>query len=91
MKLPRNTRGNQSVSSGKTTFSIIAGSLTLHWCHYRFWEIQDSINMIWNLKGAKTGWLKWITDRLVFINCGLSFLLIVSFMVNGVLLQSMIG
>jgi hypothetical protein len=35
---------------GKTTFSIIAGSLTLYWCHYRFWEIQDSINMIWNLK-----------------------------------------
>jgi membrane protein len=37
---------------------------------------------------TKTGWLKWITDRLLSSSliAGLSFLLIVSFMVNGVLL-----
>jgi membrane protein len=67
--------------TGKTTFSIIAGSLTLYWCHYRFGEIQDSINMIWNLKAKpKRSWLKWITDRLLSSSliAGLSFLLIVS-------------
>jgi membrane protein len=76
--------------SGKTTFSIIAGSLTLLiGATTVFGEIQDSINMIWNLKAKpKRGWLKWITDRLLSSSliAGLSFLLIVSFMVNGVLL-----
>ena len=54
-----------------------------------FGEIQDSINIIWNLKAKpKRGWLKWVKDRLLSSSliAGLSFLLIVSFMVNGILL-----
>jgi membrane protein len=42
-----------------------------------------------NLKAKpKRGWLKWVKDRLLSSSliAGLSFLLIVSFMVNGVLL-----
>ena len=76
--------------SGKTTFSIIIGSLTLLiGATTVFSEIQDSINIIWNLKAKpKRGWLKWVKDRLLSSSliAGLSFLLIVSFMVNGVLL-----
>ena len=76
--------------SGKTTFSIIVGSITLFiGATTVFGEIQDSINMIWNLKAKpKRGWLKWVQDRLLSSSliAGLSFLLIVSFMVNGVLL-----
>ena len=76
--------------SGKTTFSIFIGSLTLFLgATTVFGEIQDSINIIWNLKAKpKRSWLKWITDRLLSSSliAGLSFLLIVSFMVNGILL-----
>jgi membrane protein len=76
--------------SGKTTFSIIVGSVTLLiGATTVFGEIQDSINIIWNLKAKpKRGWLKWVKDRLLSSSliAGLSFLLIVSFMVNGVLL-----
>jgi membrane protein len=76
--------------SGKTTFSIIIGSITLLiGATSVFGEIQDSINIIWKLKAKpKRGWLKWIKDRLLSSSliAGLSFLLIVSLMVNGVLL-----
>lgn len=76
--------------SGKTTFSIIVGSITLLiGATTVFGEIQDSINIIWKLKAKpKRGWLKWIKDRLLSSSliAGLSFLLIVSLMVNGVLL-----
>lgn len=76
--------------SGKTTFSIIVGSVTLLiGATTVFGEIQDSINIIWKLKAKpKRGWLKWIKDRLLSSSliAGLSFLLIVSLMVNGVLL-----
>lgn len=76
--------------SGKTTFSIIVGSVTLLiGATTVFGEIQDSINLIWKLKAKpKRGWLKWIKDRLLSSSliAGLSFLLIVSLMVNGILL-----
>jgi membrane protein len=65
------------------------GSVTLLIERLPFWRNQDSINIIWNLKAKpKRGWLKWVKDRLLSSSliAGLSFLLIVSFMVNGVLL-----
>ena len=54
-----------------------------------FGEIQDSINIIWKVKAKpKRGWLKLITDRLLSSSLivGLGFLLIVTFMINGLLL-----
>ena len=76
--------------SGKTTFAIIIGSITLFiGATSVFGEIQDSINIIWKVKAKpKRSWLKWIKDRLLSSSliAGLSFLLIVSLMINGVLL-----
>lgn len=76
--------------SGKTTFALIAGGVTLMiGATTVFGEIQDSINIIWKVKAKpKRGWLKWIKDRLLSSSlvAGLGFLLIVSLMVNGVLL-----
>ena len=76
--------------SGKTTFALIVGGVTLIiGATTVFGEIQDSINIIWKVKAKpKRGWLKWIKDRLLSSSlvAGLGFLLIVSLMVNGVLL-----
>ena len=76
--------------SGKTTFALIIGGITLFiGATSVFGDIQDSINTIWKVRAKpKRGWLKLITDRLLSSSliAGLSFLLIVSFMINGVLL-----
>jgi len=76
--------------SGKTTLSVIIGGITLViGATTVFGEIQDSINMIWRVKAKpKRGWLKLIKDRLLSgsIIIGLSFLLIVSLIINGVLM-----
>lgn len=76
--------------SGKTTFALIMGGITLFiGATSVFGEIQDSINIIWKVRAKpKRGWLKWITDRLLSSSliAGLSFLLIVSLMINGILL-----
>lgn len=75
--------------SGKTTLSLTIGIITLIiGATTVFGEIQDSINMIWNVKAKpKKGWLKLIKDRLLSgsIIIGLGFLLIVSLVINGAL------
>ncbi|MNK15891.1 hypothetical protein D3C87_340450 [compost metagenome] len=75
--------------SGKTTLSVIIGSVTLViGATSVFGEIQDSINIIWKVKAKpQKGWLKLIKDRLLSgsIIVGLGFLLIVSLLVNGAL------
>ena len=76
--------------SGKTNSAVIIGSITLIiGATSVFGEIQDSINIIWKVKAKpKRGWLKLITDRLLSSSLivGLGFLLIVTFMINGLLL-----
>lgn len=75
--------------SGKTNISMIIGAVTLViGATTVFGEIQDSINIIWNLKAKpKKGWLKFLKTRLLSgsIIIGLGFLLIVSLLINGVL------
>lgn len=75
--------------SGKTTLSVIIGSVTLViGATSIFGEIQDSINLIWKVKAKpQKGWLKLVKDRLLSgsIIIGLGFLLIVTLIVNGVL------
>ncbi|MBO0934643.1 YihY/virulence factor BrkB family protein [Fibrella aquatilis] len=54
-----------------------------------FVEIQDSINLIWRVKAKpKKGWLKLIKDRLLSFSLvvSLGFLLLVSFIINGLIL-----
>jgi membrane protein len=76
--------------SGKTNSAVIIGAITLLiGATSVFGEIQDSINMIWKLKAKpKRGWVKILKDRLLSSSLivGLGFLLIVTFMINGVLL-----
>lgn len=76
--------------SGKTTFAVIIGTVTLIiGATSVFGEIQDSINIIWRVKAKpKRGWLKLIKDRLLSSSLivGLGFLLIVSLIINGALL-----
>jgi membrane protein len=75
--------------SGDTTFSLIISTVTLIiGATSVFGEIQDSINMIWNVKAKpKKGWIKLIKDRVLSgsLIIGLGFLLIVSLIVNGAL------
>jgi membrane protein len=75
--------------SGKTTLSVIIGSITLIiGATTVFGEIQDSINMIWKVKAKpRKGWIKLLKDRLLSgsIIVGLGFLLIVSLLINGAL------
>ena len=76
--------------SGKTNSAILIGAVTLLiGATSVFVEIQDSINIIWKVKAKpKRGWVKILKDRLLSSSLivGLSFLLIVSLMVDGVLL-----
>lgn len=76
--------------SGKTNSALIIGSVTLIiGATGVFAEIQESINMIWKLKAKpKRGWVKILKDRFLSASLivGLGFLLIVTFIVNGLLL-----
>lgn len=76
--------------SGKTTISVVVGAITLVvGATTVFGEIQDSINMIWRVKAKpKRGWVKLLQDRLLSgsLIIGLGFLLIVSFIINGIVL-----
>ncbi|MFD2866496.1 YihY/virulence factor BrkB family protein [Mucilaginibacter antarcticus] len=76
--------------SGKSTISIIIGAITLViGATSVFGEIQESINLIWKVKPKpKKGWIKLLKDRLLSgsMIITLGFLLLVSFVVNGVLL-----
>ncbi len=76
--------------SGKTNSAILIGAIALLiGATTVFVEIQDSINIIWKVKAKpKRGWVKILKDRLLSSSLivGLSFLLIVSLMIDGVLL-----
>jgi membrane protein len=76
--------------SGKSTVSVVIGVITLIFgATSVFAEIQESINLIWQVKPKpKKSWLKLITDRLLSgsMIISLGFLLLVSLVVNGVLL-----
>jgi len=76
--------------SGKSTISIIIGVVTLIMgATAVFGEIQESINIIWQVKAKpKKAWLKLIKDRLLSgsLVISLGFLLLVSFIINGALL-----
>src|SRR5678815_3101459 len=53
-----------------------------------FAEIQDSVNVIWNLKAKpKNGWLKIILNRVISFSVvvGLGFILLVSLIINGLI------
>jgi len=75
--------------SGKSTITAIIGFLTLIiGATTVFAEIQDSVNIIWNLKAKpKNGWLKIILNRLISFSVvvGLGFILLVSLIVNGLI------
>ena len=76
--------------SGKSTFAIITGIVTLIiGASGVFIEIQDSINLIWRVKAKpKRGWVKLIVDRVLSLSMigSLGFLLIVSLIINGMVL-----
>ncbi len=76
--------------SGKTNSALIIGSITLIiGATSVFAEIQESINMIWKLKAKpKRSWVKILKDRFLSASLivGLGFLLIVTFIINGLLL-----
>ena len=76
--------------SGKSVISVIIGIITLViGATTVFGEIQESINIIWQVKPTpKVGWIKLLTDRLLSgsMIVTLGFLLLVSLIVNGALL-----
>ncbi|MGB4776671.1 MAG: YihY/virulence factor BrkB family protein [Daejeonella sp.] len=78
-----------SLSKG-TTFAVVMGFITLFLgATGVFIEIQDSLNQIWKVKAKpKKGWKKMITNRIISFSMivSLSFLLIVSLIVNGLIL-----
>ncbi len=75
--------------SGKSTFGLLVGIGTLVIGSTAiFIEIQDSINLIWEVKAIpKKGWLKMLVNRLLSFSLivSLGFLLLVSLVVNSVI------
>lgn len=80
---------NNLEMTGKSTISVIIGVVTLIiGATTVFGEIQQSINIIWQVKPKpKKGWLKIIKDRLLSgsMIVTLGFLLLVSLVLNGAL------
>lgn len=76
--------------SGKSTISVIIGVVTLILgATTVFGEIQESINIIWQVKPKpKVGWIKLVKDRLLSgsMIVTIGFLLLVSLILNGALL-----
>jgi membrane protein len=77
-------------TSGKSTISVIIGVITLIiGATTVFGEIQESINLIWQVKPKpKVAWIKLVKDRLLSgsMIVTLGFLLLVSLLLNGALL-----
>lgn len=75
--------------TGKASWTAVVGFITLFvGATGVFAEIQDSINMIWNLRPKpKRGWVKMIFNRLLSFSIviSLGFILLVSLIVNGVI------
>ena len=83
---------NASVE-GNSPFAAVAGFVTLFiGATSVFTEIQDSLNMIWNLKlKESTGWWKLLLSRILSFSIvvALGFLLLVSLVINGLLEELM--
>jgi membrane protein len=75
--------------SGKSTLTAIIGFVTLLvGATTVFAEIQDSINLIWNLKTKpEKGWIKMLLTRLLSFSIvvSLGFLSLVSLIINGLI------
>ena len=75
--------------SGTSRVTAVIGFITLLiGASTVFAEIQDSINMIWNLKPKpKKGWLKILLNRLLSFSIvvSLGFILLVSLIINGLI------
>ncbi|MBS7563951.1 YihY/virulence factor BrkB family protein [Mucilaginibacter sp. Bleaf8] len=73
---------------GSNAFTAIIGFVTLIiGATSLFTEMQDSINMIWNLQvDSEKGWWVTLKNRLVSFSlvAGLAFMLLVSLIINGV-------
>jgi membrane protein len=79
---------NASLSNKGTLAAIIGFITLLVGATTVFSEIQDSINMIWNLKPKpQKGFLKMLVNRVLSFSVviGLGFLLLVSLIVNGLI------
>lgn len=80
---------SSSLSGKSSTALLISIGTLLVGATSVFVEIQDSINLIWRVKPKpEKGWLKLLKDRLLSSSLVVSigFLLLVSFVVNGILL-----
>ena len=79
----------QSASVSGNNFTAIIGFVTLIIAATTvFTEMQDSINMIWNLKvKSGSGWLRILKNRLLSfsVTASLGFLLLVSLLINTLL------
>ncbi|MET4080700.1 membrane protein [Pedobacter sp. UYP30] len=77
--------------TGKSTVGLIIGIVTLVIASTAiFVEIQDSINIIWQVRAVpKKGWLKMLTNRLLSFSLivSLGFLLLVSLVINSVIVS----
>ena len=78
----------KSLQRGKSTITIIIGIITVIVGGTGvFLDMQDSLNIIWRVKAKpKRGWVKMLANRLLSFSLviGLSFLLLVSLIVNTV-------
>ncbi len=79
---------NASIDTNSTVAAVV-GSVTLFiGATTVFSEIQDSLNMIWNLKlKSSTGWWKVFLSRMISFSIvvALGFMLLVSLIINGLL------
>lgn len=79
---------NASIDSSSTFAAVIGFVTLLLGATTVFSEIQDSINLIWNLKIKESApWWKMLLTRLMSFSTivALSFLLLVSLVINGLL------
>ena len=80
---------NAAISGKSTVATIVGVGALIFGATKMFDEMQDSINMIWNLQAKpKKGWLRLIINRLISFSMvvTLGFLLLVSFIVSGIVL-----
>jgi membrane protein len=80
---------SSSLSGKSNTALVISIATLLVGATSVFVEIQDSINLIWRVKPKpEKGWLKLVKDRLLSSSLivSIGFLLLVSFVINGILL-----
>lgn len=78
---------NAAISNENTLAAIVGIATLVYGATKMFSEIQNSLNLIWNLKAKpKRGWVKMIINRLLSFSMVLciGFLLLVSLVINGI-------